>query len=140
MDRPTLVAESLQLIARERENCFADCGPLAHQLLHSYLKEGNPAELLWADLPQQREVEDVADLLGLWCWYGNDNGALIHRTAEAWIRTCGDQEKVAVALNLEVYPFIDAGEMQQALSKAAEAFPSLRPRCEKLVRERSERA
>jgi hypothetical protein len=140
VDRPTLVAETLRLIARERENCFAECGPLAHQLLHSYLKEGNPAELLWADLPEQREIEDVADLLGLWCWYGDDNGAAIHRAAEAWLRACDDQEQVAVAINLEAYPFIDVEEMKRALRKAAEAFPALRPRCEELLRERGDRA
>ena len=64
-DHAALVAETLRLIARERENSFAECGPLAHQLLRSYLKEGDPAELVWADLPNHREIEDVADLLGL---------------------------------------------------------------------------
>lgn len=113
--RRILLAETLRLIVRERENSFAECGPLAHRLLHDYQEEGNPAEFVWNDLPNQRNIEDVADLLGLWCWYSNDNGSSIFRTTEEWITACTDQEHIAVALNLDAYPFIDRNEMNVAL-------------------------
>lgn len=137
-NRQLLVSETLRIIARERENGFAECGPMAYQLMHDYRREGNPAELLWGDLPTHRVVEDVADLLGLWCWYGDDNGSSILRTAEEWITDCCDEERVAVALNLDAYPFLDAQEMQSKLGKVALNFPSLQEKCRQLIGERGE--
>jgi len=135
-DRSKQVAETLRVIARERENCFADCGPMVLDLLRSYQAEGVPSELIWQELPANREVSDVADLLGLWCWYTDDNGSEIMRSAEAWISECSNPEKVAVALQLEAYPFLSAEKMKMELARVAERFPNLRERCEALVRER----
>lgn len=137
-ERRSLVSETLRIIARERENGFAECGPMAHQLMHDYRREGNPAELLWPDLPARREIEDVADLLGLWCWYGDDNGSSILRTAEGWITECVNEERVAVALNLDAYPFLDVQEMRSKLRMVMEMFPSLQEKCSQLISERGD--
>jgi hypothetical protein len=81
--------------------------------------------------------EDIADLLGILSWSGNEIVAGIYRDADQWLREDIDERRVYVALHLEAFPFRTYAEMREVLSKIAEARPSLRVRCMDLIEKRA---
>ena len=86
MRRTALVLGALAEVQKLREADFRGAGHLAIQLLASYPEGESLPDLLWADLPDDASVKDIADLLSLWSWRTDDNGARIMRGVERWIR------------------------------------------------------
>ena len=130
--RAPLIAAAFDEVSRWR----ADSGSTSDQAVRALLAAYPPdrvADLLWADLPESVSTTDVADLLSLWTWRTDDNGASIMRTMERWIDECADSRKVAVALNLDAYPFVDHRLRLARLKLLAARFPEHRSRCESMI-------
>lgn len=132
-DKQSLVATTLAEVAALRAANF--CGDDSHilLLLDTYEMDNEVAELLWRDLPANVDLHDVADLLSLWAWRDNDNGARTMRTLERWIASCSDEQQVWVALHQDAYPFLSHVERIAHLRRIQEAFPSLSERCEMMT-------
>lgn len=131
-----LVEAALQEVSKLRASSFAGNDDTVLRLLNTYADADSVADRLWQDLPAHYCVEDVADLLSLWCWRTDDNGTLIARAVERWIVECADENKVKVALSLDAYPFIDPDVCIANLKKAGTTFPALHARCERIILDR----
>ncbi|MET3823163.1 hypothetical protein ACVK00_001958 [Burkholderia sp. PvR073] len=134
--RHKLVEAALHEVAKLRASNFAGDDDVVLRLLNAYTGADSVADYLWQELPINYHVENVADLLSLWCWRTDDNGALIMRAVERWIVECADESKIKVALSMDAYPFIDPDVCIANLKKAATAFPALHARCEKIISDR----
>lgn len=132
-DRAPLLAVALEQVAALRQSGFRGDDSAVLHLLRDYGEGDHLVSNLWADLPDGCPREDVADLLALWSWRTNDNGAAIMRTLERWIRDCSDEMKVWVALHQEAYPFVAHSDRINHLAKVAKKFPLLAPRCEAMI-------
>jgi hypothetical protein len=133
-DRREIVAATLVEVSRAREQRLREHPASVDTLLALYRGKGSVADLLWNDLPYQYEVQDVADLLAMWTWMGEDNGTEIHRAAERWITECCDPKRITVALSLDAIPFIDPNVCIAELRKVEAVFPELRECCERVIR------
>lgn len=102
--------------------------------------EHDLANRLYEEIPRSVPYEVVCDLFGLLAWRTDDNGAGIGRATEAWLREGADIRKLRIALNLDVYPFIDVREMEEVLSDVARKIPALSYRCHELVKSRSKKS
>lgn len=131
---PLLIA-ALQEVSLWRVDPRSAPDDAVYELLASYQGRGQVADLLWADLPPATSVEDVADLLNLWSWRTDDNGAQIMRTAERWIDECVNSKKVGVAISLEAFPFVDDRVRLARMMLVGERFPEHRHRCEYIIAE-----
>lgn len=131
--RITLARATLDEVATLRSNKFEGDGETVLCLLGEYGATSDVAELLWADLPATYRREDVADLLTLWAWRTNDNGAHIMRTLERWVSECSDESKVWVALHQDAYPFIDHRSRIDYLLRVKSAFPALGQHCQSMI-------
>lgn len=131
-----LVEAALQEVVKLRASDFAGDDDAVVRLLNAYADADSVADCLWQDLPDDYRIEDVADLLSLWCWRTDDNGALIMRAVERWIVECADENKVEVALSLGAYPFIDSDVCIANLKRAGTTFPALAARCERIISDR----
>jgi hypothetical protein len=132
-DRAFLVVAALEQVATLRASGFRGDDSAVCQLLKEYGESHDLADKLWSDLPNGCGREDVADLLTLWSWRTNDNGAAIVRTLEGWVSECSDESKVWVALHQDAYPFVAHAERIGRLAKVAVQFPSLGHRCEAMI-------
>lgn len=74
-----LVEAALQDVAKLRARDFAGNDDAVLRLLNAYADADSVADYLQRDLPANYRVEDVADLLSLWCWRTGDNSAMIMR-------------------------------------------------------------
>lgn len=135
MERALLVRAALEEVSRWRSYPRSQSDEAICSLLASYSLHEQLADLLWADLPPSACPQDVADLLSMWFWRTADNGAAIRRTTERWIEESADSKKIAVALNLEAYPFLDDEVRLAKLKILAAQFPEHRARCESIVDE-----
>jgi hypothetical protein len=111
-ERQILVRATLAEVQRLRGGNFMGADDLVLQLLQSYSSGDSLADLLWADLPEDAPVADVADLLSLWSWRTDDNGSSIRRAVERWIEEGRSQKQIAVALNLDAHPFVPDGHFK----------------------------
>lgn len=136
-NRTAIVVATLADVSHAREQQFREHPSTVRALLELYLGKGSIADLLWNDLPRHYEVQDVADLLTMWTWMGEDNGTEIHRAAERWIAECCDPKRIAVALSLDAVPFMDATVCIAQLRRVEAAFPELGERCEEVIELRS---
>ncbi|WP_165228194.1 hypothetical protein [Aquisphaera insulae] len=127
-----LLDETLAAIASERGGGFNRSFSLASDLLAEY---GEPrlAERLITDIPPTVPWEVVADLLGILSWTTSDNGSASFRTAERWLREATDLRRILIALNLDVYPFLDSKEMERVLLRVADRHPEASGRCRELI-------
>lgn len=132
-ERDYLVRATLEEVKRLRTLDFNGPDKLVLQLLHSYPVEQPIADLLWNDLPEDATVQAIADLLSLWSWLTDDNGSQIMRTVERWVDNCMNSKQIAVALNLDAYPFSDGFTRIEKLQKVAAKFPELLPRCNEII-------
>lgn len=98
--------------------------------------ERDLADRLYEEIPRTVPFEIVCDLFDLLAWRTNDNRASVTRTAERWLREGIDNRKVLIALNLEVYPFIDPVEMDEVLSKLATNNSKVSARCRQMIKNR----
>lgn len=132
-ERQQLVQAALAEVRRLRERNF--CGPdeCVLQLLQTYPSDQSIPDLLWTDLPDEASVRDIADLLSLWSWRTDDNGSSIMRAVERWIDDGVNEKQIAVALNLDAYPFVDHGVRIAKVQQVAAKFPGLARRCENVI-------
>lgn len=129
----TIIEDTLAEVQALRTQNFRGSDELIIRLLRSYPDDEALADHLWADLPANAAVHDIADLLSLWSWRAEDNGARILRTAERWIEEGRDSKKIEVALNLDAFPFLDDEVRVVRLVKIAAKFPQLAPRCQRII-------
>ncbi|THJ52140.1 hypothetical protein E9536_22165 [Burkholderia sp. LS-044] len=132
-DRIALVRATLDEVAALRAVDFGGDEENLRQLLSIYGENSDLAELLWADLPENYCLQDVADLLNLWAWRTNDNGQRIMCTLTRWVSECSDFGKVWVALHQDAYPFIERSSRIEHLRRVMRVFPSLRASCEVMI-------
>jgi hypothetical protein len=132
--QPVLV-EALAAISAERPRSFDRSFRLVDRLLREY-GEAGLADRLASEIPPEVPWELVVDLLDILAWSTSDNGAAISRTAEAWLRAGDDPRRVRIALDLEVYPFLDRAEMEGVLRGIVARYPDLSHRCEELIESR----
>lgn len=128
--------QALDIIAIERNAAEYD---LAFDAVHDVVNvfgEIDLANRLFSEIPRTMHEELVADLFNLLAWQTDDNGSAMTREIETWLRESQDTRKITIALSLDVYPFSDAHEMYQVLSKIAGATPEFADRCQALITSR----
>jgi hypothetical protein len=125
--------QALDIIAIERNAAEYDLAFDSVREVVSVFGELNLANRLFEEIPQTVAEGLVADLFNLLAWQTNDNGSAITREVETWLREGQDARKITIALSLDVYPFPDAHQMYQVLSKIAAAIPELAERCQALI-------
>jgi hypothetical protein len=138
MRRTDLVLEALAEVQKLREAGFRGSDHFAIQLLASYPEGGSLPDLLWADLPDDASVQDIADLLSLWSWRTDDNGARIMRAVERWIDQGENVRQIAVGLSLDAYPYIDHRVRVARLQSIAAKFPELASPCQQIIKQSRE--
>src|SRR5262249_39984176 len=123
IDDEGLVMETLDTIAAERAN-FHRSFDLVHEIIEKFGESGL-AERLYTLIPRHRPWEDVADLFGILIWSTSDNGDALIKTTEQWLREAVDLRQVQIALNLDIYPFLERRTMEQVLSDLGNKFPEV---------------
>jgi hypothetical protein len=131
----TVLASAFETIRRERAIGFREAFSCARNVLNE-LGEARIADRVLNAAPEDVPFEDIADLLGILCWSGQDNGAGILRDAEQWLQTSSDERRLFVALHLDAYPFATTRQMSEVLTKIAESHLKLRDRCLTLIAQR----
>jgi hypothetical protein len=130
------LANALEAISLERDQKVYTRSFIAvSELLREY-EEENLAQRIFEDVPRTIQFELVAELFDFLTWSTNDNGAQIHRTIEAWILEASDERKISIALNLEIFPFVNAIEMYAALENLVKKHPCFFDRCNHLIESR----
>lgn len=82
-------------------------------------------------------LAEVFDRL-IWCM--EDEGAMLLEIRELWL-TSDDRGRVEIALLMdEVFPFREATQMNEVLSRIATTWPDLSPRCNDLRTRRAEQS
>src|SRR5262245_50248901 len=115
----TVLSSAFETIRRERAAGFKEAHVHARNVLSALGASGIADQVLNAT-PENVPFQDIADLLGILCWSGQDNGAEIHRDAERWLQSSTDERRLYVALHLEAFPFATSQEMREVLTKVAE--------------------
>lgn len=128
--------QALDIITVERNAVeYTQAFAAAHDVV-SVFGELDLANRLFAEIPRTVPEELVAELFNLLAWQTNDNGAAMAREVETWLREGQDVRKLTIAMGLHVYPFPDAQEMYQVLSKLAASTPEVAARCQILITSR----
>ncbi|MBY8957522.1 hypothetical protein J1G18_09500 [Pseudomonas sp. MIS38] len=98
--------------------------------------EDNLADRLFADIPDSISFMQVARLFDFLAWQTEDNGSAMTRAVERWLVEGTNLRKVQIALNLDVYPFLDEREMDRVLSDVAVSLPEMADRCQQIISSR----
>ena len=98
--------------------------------------EENLADRLFADIPDSISFMQVARLFDFLAWQTEDNGSAMTRAIERWLVEGTNLRKVQIALNLDVYPFLDEREMDRVLSDVAVSLPEMADRCQRIISSR----
>jgi len=98
--------------------------------------EDNLADRLFADIPDSISFMQVARLFDFLAWQTEDNGSAMTRAIERWLVEGTNLRKVQIALNLDVYPFLDEREMDRVLSDVAVSLPEMADRCQQIISSR----
>lgn len=134
-----VVAKALDLIAVEnREPGYTEAFDAVRALAIEF-GELDLADRLFIDIPESVPFLLVARLFDFLAWQTEDNGAAMTRTVERWLVEGSNTRKVQIALNLEVFPFLDGHHMCQVLSQVAAAIPEVADRCKALIISRQNR-
>ncbi|MFG0228939.1 hypothetical protein [Achromobacter sp. 413638] len=131
-----VLATALAKIRQERDEKSYSASLDAVSAIVRHFGEVNLAEVLFSEIPRTVPFELVAELFDLLAWQTNDNGASMARTTEAWLREGSDSRKLLIALHLEVYPFVDGGEMERVLLPLAKTNARVSARCMALIHAR----
>ncbi|NHX01551.1 hypothetical protein [Pseudomonas koreensis] len=98
--------------------------------------EENLVDRLFADIPDSISFMQVARLFDFLAWQTEDNGSAMTRAIERWLVEGTNLRKVQIALNLDVYPFLDEREMDRVLSDVAVSLPEMADRCRQITSSR----
>lgn len=86
-------------------------------------------DLLLTHTARELPAKALAEVFDRLIWCLDDEGSAILRVREAWLRS-DDRRRVEVALAMdETYPFVDALEMDEVLSRVAVRWPDLSTLC-----------
>ncbi|RBH53614.1 MULTISPECIES: hypothetical protein [Pseudomonas] len=134
-----VVVKALDVIAVEsHEPEYTEAFEAARAVVTEF-GESDLADRLFNDIPESVPFLLVARLFDLLAWQTEDNGAAMTRTVERWLVEGSNARKVQIALNLEVFPFLDGHQMCQVLSQVAAAIPEVANRCMELITLRQNR-
>ncbi|MGE7955929.1 hypothetical protein ACQKQA_04880 [Pseudomonas sp. NPDC089530] len=133
------VARALDLIALENSRPEYPEAFRAAQAVVTEFGELDLADRLFADIPESVPFLLVVKLFDLLAWQTDDNGSAMTRTIERWLVEGTSLRKVQIALNLDVYPFLDECEMCRVLSDIAELHPQVADKCQQLIGSRQNR-
>jgi len=134
-----VVAYALDVIAIESVQTGYTEAFCAAQAVVSEFGECNLADRLFSDIPDSISFLLVAKLFNLLAWQTEDNGSAMTRTVERWLVEGENMRKVQIALNLDVYPFVEEDEMCRVLSYVAVSHPQLADKCQQLISSRQNR-
>ena len=131
---PVLI-NTLNLISAERIGEFNKSFDSVDSLISEY-GEKNLAEKLYSDIDPDIPWEVVADLYAMLIWSTSDNGHALTNITEQWLESCTSLRQTQIALNLDVYPFLDHSKMIKVLNSVAEKFPEVAETCIKMIQTR----
>lgn len=131
-----VISAALDAICLERDDRKYSASFTAVDAVVTTFGELDLANILFSGIPRTVPFELVAELFNLLAWQTSDNGSSITRTIESWLRAGDDNRKLLIALHLDVFPFIDEGEMNRVLSDLAGANFRVSARCHELIRSR----
>ena len=129
---------TLEKVYMELQQCEGGESPsnaafdLVRQLVEEFGEQGI-ADRVLDQTPLSTSWQLTADILAIMIWSTSDNGAQISRDSERWINECSDERRAFVALNLDVYPYLDSSEMEASLRKLAVGFPALSDVCDSMI-------
>lgn len=130
------ISAALDAICRERDDQSYTEAFDAVDVVVREIGELDLANILFGEIPRSVPFEVVADLFNILLWQTSDNGAAITRAIESWLSEGSDNRKLLIALNLDIYPFVDAKEMDAVLMRLAESNVRVAARCKELIRSR----
>ncbi|QBR32289.1 MULTISPECIES: hypothetical protein [Pseudomonas] len=127
-----VVERALNVIATESsEPEYTEAFSAARAVVLEFGEE-NLADRLFADIPDSISFMQVARLFDFLAWQTEDNGSAMTRAIERWLVEGTNLRKVQIALNLDVYPFLDEREMDRVLSDVAVSLPEMADRCQQI--------
>ena len=129
-----ILEQALNSILKE-DGEFNESFTLVDKLLLEY-GEVDLAERLYSDIDKDWPVKVICDLFGILIWSTSDNGTALTQVTDRWITECICERKVAIAIDLETYPFRSFEEMERKLNVVSSKFPGLSPKCESLIESR----
>ncbi|TNB98437.1 hypothetical protein FHG55_05140 [Pseudomonas jessenii] len=131
-----VVERALNVIATESsEPEYTEAFSAARAVVLEFGEE-NLADRLFADIPNSISFMQVARLFDFLAWQTEDNGSAMTRAIERWLVEGTNLRKVQIALNLDVYPFLDEHEMDRVLSDVAVSLPEMADRCQQIISSR----
>ena len=131
-----VVERALNVIAAESsEPEYTEAFSAARAVVLEFGEE-NLADRLFADIPDSISFMQVARLFDFLAWQTEDNGSAMTRAIERWLVEGTNLRKVQIALNLDVYPFLDEREMDRVLSDVAVSLPEMADRCQRIISSR----
>ena len=131
-----VVERALNVIATESsEPEYTEAFSAARAVVLEFGEE-NLADRLFADIPDSISYMQVARLFDFLAWQTEDNGSAMTRAIERWLVEGTNLRKVQIALNLDVYPFLDEREMDRVLSDVAVSLPEMADRCQQIISSR----
>lgn len=131
-----VVERALNVIATESsEPEYTEAFSAARAVVLEFGEE-NLADRLSADIPDSISFMQVARLFDFLAWQTEDNGSAMTRAIERWLVEGTNLRKVQIALNLDVYPFLDEREMDRVLSDVAVSLPEMADRCQQIISSR----
>ncbi|WP_247842207.1 hypothetical protein [Pseudomonas sp. MWU12-3103b] len=131
-----VVERALNVIAAESsEPEYTEAFSAARAVVLEFGEE-NLADRLFADIPDSISFMLVARLFDFLAWQTEDNGSAMTRAIERWLVEGTNLRKVQIALNLDVYPFLDEREMDRVLSDVAVSLPEMADRCQQIISSR----
>ncbi|HHS7809721.1 hypothetical protein [Pseudomonas putida] len=131
-----VVERALNVIAAESsEPEYTEAFSAARAVVLEFGEE-NLADRLFADIPDSISFMQVARLFDFLAWQTEDNGSAMTRAIERWLVEGTNLRKVQIALNLDVYPFLDERKMDRVLSDVAVSLPEMADRCQQIISSR----
>ena len=131
-----VVERALNVIATESsEPEYTEAFSAARAVVLEFGEE-NLADRLFADIPDSISYMQVARLFDFLAWQTEDNGSAMTRAIERWLVEGTNLRKVQIALNLDVYPFLDEREMDRVASDVAVSLPEMADRCQQIISSR----
>lgn len=129
-----LLKKTLETIKIEDED-FKDSFDLVDEIVEQY-GEDNLAIRLYNDIDETIDWKLIADLFCILVWSTNDNGHALTRETDRWLVEAVDIRKIKIALNLDVFPFIERSRMEDVLPHVAKKYPEVSERCLELIEKR----
>ncbi len=133
--RPILKETLKQIKIESKEDHFNKSFGLVDKLLNEY-GEKNLASRLYKEIDSSIDWTVIADLFGILVWSTSDNGHLLSKETEKWLIEADNPRKIKIALNLDVYPFLERQKMEEVLTEVIATHPDLAMMCNDIIESR----